>query len=121
MARIGTDPSLEECPEYDDKFSRTVTDSLIANPNLPEITNEEQAREHLKDGWSRANAEKRRAWEEQLAADKEVEVQEQREIEEREKLLNEELRRKEQDVLKEKEKSRTYLHPIQFGKGVEIL
>ena len=31
------------------------------------------------------------------------------------------MKQKEHDILKEKEKARTYLHPIQFGKGVKNL
>ncbi|KAK7456466.1 hypothetical protein VKT23_010715 [Stygiomarasmius scandens] len=101
MDRLRHDPALEICPDYDDDLFRTIRTALIADPTLEDITNDEQAIQHLKD----------------------IDQEEQRRQQEEEncRLQQEEERKKEEERRKEKEKSRTPLLTIPTTQGIQCL
>ncbi|KAK7460608.1 hypothetical protein VKT23_009328 [Stygiomarasmius scandens] len=103
------DPALEPCPDYNDELFCTIRAALIADPNLGEITNEEQATQHLKDTWATNNAARQTRWLQQTEEDREREEQRRQQEEENHRLLEEEERKKEEERKSQKEKSHTLL------------
>ncbi|KAK7452691.1 hypothetical protein VKT23_012092 [Stygiomarasmius scandens] len=100
---------------------RTIRTALIADPTLENITNDEQAIQHLKDTWTTNNTARRARWEQQVEEERDQEEQRRQQEEENRRLQQEEERKKEEERRKEKEKSRTPLLTIPTTQGIQCL
>ncbi|ESK90614.1 hypothetical protein Moror_4222 [Moniliophthora roreri MCA 2997] len=105
MECIQADLTLETCLEYDKQLFQVIRNALVADPNMPNITNKQEAIQFLVDTWTTDNADHHARWQEQLEADRAVEEQRRRQEEDDRWSRLEEERKKEEEVRKEKEKS----------------
>ncbi|ESK81375.1 hypothetical protein Moror_3721 [Moniliophthora roreri MCA 2997] len=121
MQRLQYDPALEPRPDFNHDCHLDVRNALIASEALPDITTLEQAAQHLLNAWQTGNEERRALWQQQTAADRETEDQRRQQEIEDAQLKAEEEKKQEEETLKEKEKKRAKLHPIDPNKGIDRL
>ncbi|KAF9027396.1 hypothetical protein BDZ89DRAFT_808021 [Hymenopellis radicata] len=118
MDRIPYDPALERCPDFAGPKHQRARAYLIADAALADITTDEEAAQHLRDEWTTENNEQRTLYQQQVEADKAVEEQRVAQEQDARRLQSEEKKKKEEEDLKEKEKARAVLHPIDRSKGI---
>ncbi|KAL0066060.1 hypothetical protein AAF712_006890 [Marasmius tenuissimus] len=113
--RMTHDPSNDTCPNFTHDRYQTHRTLLIDSDQLPDITNDEQAADHLRDIWRSENEENRARWQEQLENDRVLENQRRQQEEEAEAAAEEETRKAREERRKEKEKRKETLHDFELG------
>ncbi|KAJ8089733.1 hypothetical protein PM082_015001 [Marasmius tenuissimus] len=107
-------PSNEICLDYMHNHYQASSLTLTSNDDLPDVTNNEWAVDHLKELWRSENEEHRTVWQQQVEANQILEGQRHQQEEAAEALVAEEVK-KVQEEKKEKEKKREILHKFQLG------
>ncbi|KAG7091622.1 hypothetical protein E1B28_010641 [Marasmius oreades] len=116
--RLDHDPSKDICPDFSHDRHLRYRQFLIADETLPDITNDEQAIEHMQNDWRTEIEEHVAQWNQQVEEDRVLEHQRQQQEEETTRLREEEEREQREESLKEKEKKRETLHPFVPGQSM---
>ncbi|THV06977.1 hypothetical protein K435DRAFT_848651 [Dendrothele bispora CBS 962.96] len=121
MDPLQIDPNLETCPAFDTEIYQIIKTALINDPNSPNITNEEEAIQHLRNTWTAENEARKTRWEQQQETEREEAEQRRQEAEEADRLRKEEEKKKTEEQKKEKEKTRIPIRPIPSSRGIQRL
>ncbi|KAJ3978768.1 hypothetical protein F5890DRAFT_1651578 [Lentinula detonsa] len=115
------DPSLIPCPNFDSPGFASLRNSIIADPNTPNVTTNEEASQKLREAWEADNQAHRLDFQTraQEREEQENEIQRQREAEDKQK--EDDLKKKELELAQEREKKRVPLYDFQLGQGLASL
>ena len=110
--RIRTDPSNEVCPDYTHERYDTYRQLLVNSGDFPEITNNDQASDHLRGTWVAENEERRARWQQQMEEDLLVEEERRQQEQQAAALVAEEARK---DKEEKRNKKRENLRDFELG------
>ncbi|KAJ3720224.1 hypothetical protein DFJ43DRAFT_1205671 [Lentinula guzmanii] len=115
------DPSLIPCPNFDSPGFASLRNAIIADPNTPNVTTNEEASQKLKEAWEADNQAQRLDYQTRALEreEQENEIQRQREAEDKQK--EDELKKRDLELAQEKEKKRVPLYDFQLGQGLSSL
>ncbi|KAJ3926450.1 MAG: hypothetical protein NXY57DRAFT_1043263 [Lentinula lateritia] len=115
--QINFDPTKIPCPDFSNNLYNVIRNALIADANSPDITNNEQAILKLRSQWETENANLRAQYQVQLQEEHAAGEQRRADEEELTRQCEVEESEKEVELAKEREKKRTPLPNFEQGVG----
>ncbi|KAJ3742658.1 hypothetical protein DFH05DRAFT_1401513 [Lentinula detonsa] len=114
-------PSLIPRPNFNSPGFASLRNSIIADPNTPNVTTDEGASQKLREAWEANNQAQRLYYQTRAQEHEEQENQIQRQREAEDKQKEDELKKRELELAQEKEKKRVPLYNFQQGQGLSSL